>query len=83
MHKSPSPSRAKGRWLVDQGRSPDLAPERVNTSETLRPRRPSRRFTSGVHVDDIRRHHSGGTVRVSHPIPYSPHSDWGTLNLSY
>jgi hypothetical protein len=66
-------SRAENSWLANAaGRSPDLVSQtRVNWRASLPP--------AAFPISDqwpgsrrLREHHSGGTARESHPLPYSP-----------
>jgi hypothetical protein len=67
-------SRAESSWLAKaSGRSPDLVSQRrVNVDRTSLPPAafPIRDQWPGSR--QLREHHSGGTARESHPLPYSP-----------
>ncbi len=72
--------------LAATGRSPDLASRAriVSLARLAADGLPDNR-TSGTVVGSFDKHHSGGTVRDSHPLPYSPHligAPEAVMNLS-
>ena len=67
-------SRTESSWLAEaSGRSPDLVSERrvkVDRASSLPAAFPISDQWPGSR--QLREHHSGGTARESHPLPYSP-----------
>ena len=67
-------SRAENGWLAKgSGRSPDLASQtRVSVDGASLPPAAFPILDQWPGSRRLREHHSGGTARESHPLPYSP-----------
>ncbi len=76
-------SRAENSWLAKaSGRSPDLVSKtRVSVDRASLPPAAFPIWDQWPGSRRLREHHSGGTARESHPLPYSPRFDSGHPKL--